>query len=63
MRTSTNLTGLEVNDHVSLQWPSYEQPHDSNLRPYKKQTSWFQALIIGPPPIYKLLEHFTLGFS
>ena len=22
-RTSTNLTGPEVNDHVSLQWPSY----------------------------------------
>jgi hypothetical protein len=25
-RTSTNLMGPEVNDHVSLQWPSYEQP-------------------------------------
>ncbi|KAL9396961.1 hypothetical protein Peur_011214 [Populus x canadensis] len=25
-RTSTNPTGPEVNDHVSLQWPSYEQP-------------------------------------
>jgi len=23
-RTSTNPTGPEVNDHVSLQWPSYE---------------------------------------
>ena len=26
MCTSINLTGPEVNDHVSLQWPSYEQP-------------------------------------
>jgi hypothetical protein len=32
-RTSTNLTGPKVNDHVSLQWPSYEQPQGSNLRP------------------------------
>ena len=32
-RTSTNLTGPEVNDHVSLQWPSYERPQGSNLRP------------------------------
>jgi hypothetical protein len=38
-RTSTNPTGPEVNDHVSLQWPSYEQPHDSKLRPQMEQTS------------------------
>ena len=37
--TSTNSTGPEVNDHVSLQWPSYEQPHGSNLRPQREQTS------------------------
>jgi len=48
--TSTNPTGPEVNDHVSLQWPSYEQPHGSNLRPQKKQTSWSQVLITGSPP-------------
>jgi hypothetical protein len=40
-RTSTNPTGPEVNDHVSLQLSSYEQPQDSNLRPQRKQTSWF----------------------
>jgi hypothetical protein len=39
-RTSTNPTGPEVNDHVSLQLSSYEQPQDSNLRPQRKQTSW-----------------------
>jgi hypothetical protein len=33
LRTSTNLTGSEVNDHVSLQWSSYKQPQGSNLRP------------------------------
>jgi hypothetical protein len=49
-RTSTNPTGLEVNDHVSLQWPSYEQPQGSNLRPQREQTSWSQALTTGPPP-------------
>jgi hypothetical protein len=38
-RTSTNPTGSEVNDHVSLQWPSYKQPHGSNLRPQREQTS------------------------
>jgi hypothetical protein len=37
-RTSTNLTDPEVNDHVSLQWPSYERPQGSNLRPKRKQT-------------------------
>jgi hypothetical protein len=41
--------GLEVNDHVSLQWPSYEQPQGSNLRPQSEQTSWSQALTTGPP--------------
>jgi hypothetical protein len=40
----------EVNDHVNLQWPSYEQPLDSNLRPQREQTSWSQALTTGPPP-------------
>jgi len=38
-RTSTNPTGPEVNDHVSLQWPSYERPQGSNLRPKREQTS------------------------
>jgi len=37
--TSTNPTGPKVNDHVNLQWPSYEQPHGSNLRPEREQTS------------------------
>jgi len=37
-RTSTNPTGPEVNDHVSLQWPSYERPQGSNLRPKREQT-------------------------
>ena len=37
--------GPEVNDHVSLQWPLYEQPHGSNLRPQRKQTSWSQIFI------------------
>ena len=50
MRTSTNSTGPEVNDHVSLQWPSYEQPHGSNLRPQREQTSWSQTLTIRPLP-------------
>jgi hypothetical protein len=39
--------GPEVNDHVSLQWPSYEQPHGSNLRPQREQTSWSQILTTG----------------
>jgi len=48
MRTSTNPTSPEVNDHVNLQWPSsYEQPQDSNLRPQREQTSWSQALTTG----------------
>jgi hypothetical protein len=38
-RTSTNLIGPEVNDYVSLQWSSYEQPQGSNLKPQRKQTS------------------------
>jgi hypothetical protein len=38
--TSTNPTGPEVNDHVNLQWLSYEQPQGSNLRPQREQTSW-----------------------
>jgi hypothetical protein len=46
---STNLTGPEINDHVSLQWPSYEQPQGSNLRPQRKQTSLSQVLTTGPP--------------
>jgi len=50
MRTSTNPTGLEVNDHVSLQWSSCEQPQGSNLRPQRKQISWSQALTTEPPP-------------
>jgi len=49
VRTSTNPTGPEVNDHVNLQWPSYEQPQGSNLRPQREQTSWSQALTTGPP--------------
>jgi hypothetical protein len=49
-RTSTNSTGPEVNDYVSLQWPSYEQPQDLNLRPQGEQTSWSQTLTTGPPP-------------
>jgi len=32
-RTLTNPTGPEVNDHVSFQWLSYEQPQGSNPRP------------------------------
>jgi hypothetical protein len=56
-RTSTNPTGPEVNDHISLQWPSYEQPQGSNLRPQREQTSWSQVLITGPPPRW-LFESF-----
>jgi hypothetical protein len=40
----------EVNDHVSLQWLSYEQPQGLNLRLQREQTSWFQALTTGSPP-------------
>ena len=36
-RTSTNPTGPENNDHISLQWLSYEQPQGLNLKPQKKQ--------------------------
>ena len=50
MRILTNPTGPKVNDHVSLQWPSYKQPQGSNLRPQREQTSWSQALTTGPPP-------------
>ena len=50
--TSTNLTGPEVNDHVSLQWPSYnQQPQGSNLRPQGKQTPQSQVLTTRPPTI------------
>jgi hypothetical protein len=45
-----NPTGPKVNDHVSLKWSSYEQPHGSNLRPQREQTSWSQALTTEPPP-------------
>ena len=45
--TSTNPTGPEVNDHVSLQWLSYEQPQGLNLRPQREQTSWSQAFTTG----------------
>ena len=38
--TSINHMGPEINDHVSLQWPSYEQPHGSNLIPQREQISW-----------------------
>ena len=31
-RISTNPSGFEVNDHVNLQWLSYLQSHDLNLR-------------------------------
>jgi len=48
-RISTNHTGPEVNDHISLQWPSYEQPQGSNLRLQRKQTSLSQALTTGLP--------------
>jgi len=41
--------GPEVNDYVNLQWPSYEQPQGSNLRPQREQTSWSQAFTTGPP--------------
>ena len=50
--------GPEVNDHVSLQWPSYEQPHGSNMRPQMEQTSWSQALTTGPSYYYYFfLQH------
>jgi len=49
VRTSTNLMGPEVNDHVSLQQPSYEQPQDSNLILQREQISRSEALTTGPP--------------
>jgi len=49
-RTSTNPTAPEINNHVSFQWPSYEQPQGSNLRSQREQTSWSQVLTTGPPP-------------
>jgi len=49
-RISTNSTGPEVNNHVSLQWPSYEQPQGSNLRPQREQISWSQIFTTEPPP-------------
>jgi len=33
-----NVKWAEVNDHVSLQWPSLEQPYGLNLRSQRKQT-------------------------
>jgi len=48
----------EVNDHVSLQWPSYEQPQGLNLRPQREQTSWSQALTTGPPPRWFGIPYF-----
>jgi hypothetical protein len=47
--------GPEVNDHVSLQWLSYEQPQGSNLRPQREQTSSSQALITRPPPKWLII--------
>ena len=66
--TSINSTSPEVNNHVSLQWPSYKQPHGSNLRSQREQTSWFQALTIGPLPkwlkkwrnLYKLKKYIII---
>ena len=59
--------GREVNDHVSLQWPSYEQPEGSNLRPQRKQTSWSQVFTTGPPPrwlqFYNINTRFMVFFS
>jgi len=60
VRTSTNPTGPEVNDHVSLQWPSYEQPQGSNLRLQRKQTSWFQSFITGLSPRWLLSFPFLI---
>jgi hypothetical protein len=57
-RTSTNPTGPEVNDHISLQWPSYKQPQGSNLRSQREQTSWSQTFTTGPPP--RWLNHIKL---
>jgi hypothetical protein len=45
--TSNNPTDPEINDHVSLQWPSYEQLQGSNLRPQREQTSWPKLLPLG----------------
>jgi len=50
--------GPEVNDHVSLQWPSYEQPQGLNLRPQREQTSWSQTLTTGPPPRWFVSKNF-----
>jgi len=57
---STNSTGLEVNDHVSLQWPSYEQSQGSNLKPQREQTSWSQVFTTGPPPRW-LIFHYIIS--
>ena len=35
-RTSTNLTGPEINDYVSLQWLSYKQPQGLEPETTKK---------------------------
>jgi len=61
VRTSTNPTGLEVNDHVNLQWPSYEQPQGLNLRPQREQISWSQALTTGPPPRWLIVFDILRG--
>jgi len=57
---STNSTGPEVNDHVSLQWPSYEQSHGSNLKPQREQTSWSQAFTTRPSPRWLPTGFFNL---
>jgi len=59
-RTSINPTGPEVNDHVSLQWPSYEQPQSSNLRPQREQISWSQTLITRSPPRWFKADKLTV---
>ena len=63
VRISTNPTNPEINNHVNLQWPSYEQPHDSNLRsrgskPFNSKflsldhhldiSKWLPNFIFGP---------------
>jgi hypothetical protein len=39
--------GPEVKDHVSLQWPSYEQPQGSNLRAQRNSPATFEPLYDG----------------
>jgi hypothetical protein len=60
-RISTNPTGPEVNDHVSLQWSLYEQSQGSNLRLLRKQISWSQVFIIMSSSRWlKCLEPWTI---